>query len=164
MIVALSLLVVVVLAALVVFRRRRTTTAKKGEAKDAAPPGSAAEGRSISRFTTGQEISLCGTAGPLTGDLFPLRPGELGIGRDPAVCAIVLPPDTQGVSRHHLIVQAMPDGHVRVMDNGSRGGTTIGGQPLPAGEWVPLLPGADLVLGTSGVRFTLQKESRAAGP
>ena len=157
-------LVVVVVLALLLSRRRRTTSAGKKGPKDAAAPEAAAHGRSVSRFSTGQEISLYATGGPLAGDLFPLCPGEIGVGRDPAVCAIVLPPDTQGVSRHHLIVQAMPDGHVRVMDNGSRGGTTIGGQPLPAGEWVPLLPGADLVLGTSGVRFTLQKESRAAGP
>ena len=155
--------ILVAAVALATFFFLRTQRRETGS----APPtktGGEPPGRTLSRFATGEEIGLLATGGPFEGRHFPLRPGELRVGRDPAVCAVVLPPDTRGVSRLHLIVQALPDGHVRVQDNGSRAGSTIGGQKLPAGEWVPLLPGAELALGTDGVRFTLQREAhRGAG-
>ena len=48
------------------------------------------------------QFTLVGTAGPLTGSQFPLSAKALFVGRDPDTSNIVLPPDTQGVSRRHL--------------------------------------------------------------
>lgn len=87
---------------------------------------------------TGATLHLAGRTWPLG--------AHTTIGRDPDICDVLLPPDTDGVSRRHLEVRMGAAG-IEVRDCWSSGGTRLGGQPLKPGQWYPWTRGSALNLG-----------------
>ena len=76
------------------------------------------------------------------------------IGRDPAVCNVILPPDTPGVSRCHCSLELRDDG-VYLVDRGSSSGTFLSdGRRLPPDAWVRLE--GPFALGSAAVRFSAE--------
>jgi pSer/pThr/pTyr-binding forkhead associated (FHA) protein len=102
-------------------------------------------------------VTLLGRGGPLQGQSYPLDPGDYGVGRDPAVCAVILPAGTKGVSRHHATLRVRPDGSVLLQDNNSSAGTFVAGRRLPVADWQPLAAGEVFTLGEDDVRFELRR-------
>jgi hypothetical protein len=101
------------------------------------------------------QFTLVGTAGPLTGSQFPLSAKALFVGRDPDTSNIVLPPDTQGVSRRHFEIFVGPDG-VKIRDNYSSYGTFVDGSKIDSGVWVPVQKGQVVTLGGADTAFTVR--------
>lgn len=102
---------------------------------------------------------LLATNGPLANALFPLE-RRITFGRDPALCNVVFPSGTPGVSRRHCVLEPRSDG-MYLMDLGSSSGTFIdnlGGfmheKRLPANQWVKV--NGKFFLGSPNVMFTIQ--------
>ena len=95
--------------------------------------------------------SLTGIAGALAGAQFPLGK-MLTLGRDPALCNVVFPPQTQGVSRRHCAVESRADG-VYVMDLGSSYGTFLNGQQIEKNSWKKIT--GDLCIGSPNIKFAI---------
>lgn len=98
--------------------------------------------------------TLKAISGPLSSAVFSL--GErLTIGRDPAACNVVFPPNTKGVSRRHCTVENRADG-VYLMDLGSSMGTFFNdNQRAPVNQWVKL--SGSFALGSSQILFEVDK-------
>ena len=94
---------------------------------------------------------LLGVAGPLANALFPLEQ-KITLGRDPALCNVVLPPNTPGVSRRHCVLERHGD-EVIIMDVGSSAGTFMNGHRLEPNKWFNL--SGDFSLGSPNVTFAL---------
>lgn len=95
---------------------------------------------------------LKGIAGPLSSAVFSLGQ-RLTIGRDPAACNVLFPPNTKGVSRRHCTVENRADG-VYLMDLGSSAGTFFNGnQRAPINQWVRL--SGDFALGSPQISFAV---------
>jgi hypothetical protein len=86
--------------------------------------------------------------------VFPVPPGrEVGIGRDPGLCAIALP--DANVSALHARVK-IDGGRLLVWDEASENGTFLNGARLPPRAWVPVPHGA--VLRFAAVDLMVQLE------
>ena len=100
--------------------------------------------------------NLVALSGPLTGANFFFQQ-SLTVGRDPAVCNVILPPDTPGVSRCHCTLEYRADG-VYLMDRASSAGTFLqSGQRLPANQWVRV--NESFYLGSPAVTFSVKRQS-----
>ena len=100
---------------------------------------------------TSSVFTLTGVSGALAGAQFSLGK-MLTLGRDPALCDVVFPPQTAGVSRRHCAVEARADG-VYVMDLGSSCGTFLNGQQIRENSWQKVT--GDLCLGSPNTRFSI---------
>ena len=96
-------------------------------------------------------LALTCIAGALTGGHFPLGK-TLTLGRDPALCDVVFPPQTAGVSRRHCAVEARTDG-VYVMDLGSSYGTFLNGKQIQQNTWEKIT--GELWIGSQNTRFSI---------
>lgn len=97
---------------------------------------------------------LLGIAGPLANALFPLE-RRITFGRDPALCNVVFPSGTPGVSRRHCVLEPHPGG-LYLMDLGSSAGTFFqNGQRLPVNQWVQVTD--NFYLGSPSVMFSINK-------
>ena len=97
---------------------------------------------------------LLATSGPLVNALFPVA-GRITLGRDPAMCNVVFPSETPGISRRHCVLEPHSDG-IYVMDIGSSAGTFLqNGQRLPANQWVKV--SGNFYLGSPNVMFSIKK-------
>lgn len=102
---------------------------------------------------------LLATNGPLANALFPLE-RRITFGRDPALCNVVFPSGTPGVSRRHCVLEPRSDG-MYIMDLGSSSGTFIDSlgahmheKRLPANQWVKV--NGNFFLGSPNVMFAIQ--------
>lgn len=102
-----------------------------------------------------ETVRLVGLSGPLAAREFAIGPVPVCIGRDPAVAAILLPPNTVGVGRQHLQVFGR-QGMLMVRDCRSKGGTTVDGMPLQPDVWTPVRPGQVIMLGGPSVQFVVR--------
>ena len=104
---------------------------------------------------------LLGTAGPLANALFPIE-RRITFGRDPALCNVVFPSGTPGVSRRHCVLESHSGG-LYLMDLGSSSGTFLqGGQRLPVNQWVQVT--GSFYLGSPSVMFSIKKGGGQAQP
>ena len=95
---------------------------------------------------------LKATSGPLVNALFPLEQ-RITLGRDPAVCNVVFPAGTPGISRRHCVLEPHPDG-VYLMDLASTSGTFLqNGQRLPVNQWVKI--SSNFYLGSPNAMFAI---------
>ncbi len=94
-------------------------------------------------------------AGPLQGRSWPLTQ-PLVVGRDPG-CSIVLPPETNGVSRRHCQI-SLQGGSPMLMDLGSAHGTFLNGSRLAPNVSVSLPENAEILLGSRNVILILQRK------
>lgn len=100
-------------------------------------------------------VTLTAVSGPLTGAVFPFYQ-SVTIGRDPAVCNVIFPPETAGVSRRHCVLECRADG-VYLMDLGSSAGTFLqSGQRLPNNQWVRIA--GDFYLGAPSIMFSVSNQ------
>ena len=90
-------------------------------------------------------------AGPMQGNKFELTI-PLTIGRDPATCNVILPPDTAGVSRQHCKIEKHGD-DIYIMDVGSSKGTFMQGQRLEVNQWYKVT--SNFYLGSPAVMFSV---------
>lgn len=99
---------------------------------------------------------LLATNGPLANALFPLE-RRITFGRDPALCNVVFPSGTPGVSRRHCVLEPHSDG-MYLMDLGSSSGTFLqNGQRLQPNQWVKVSD--NFCLGSPNVMFAIQRDS-----
>lgn len=99
-------------------------------------------------------LGLACLSGPLKGQLFPIGPEGLMVGRD-YDCGVCFPCDTLGVSRHHCSIRWYRGGPA-VVDLGSSYGSFLAdGRRLPANAPVPIQPGCRFSLGIPGYSFEL---------
>ena len=104
---------------------------------------------------------LLATNGPLANALFPLEQ-RITFGRDPALCNIVFPSGTPGVSRRHCVLEPHSDG-IYLMDLDSSSGTFLqNGQRLNPNQWVKIT--GNFCLGSPNVMFAIQKSGQAPMP
>jgi pSer/pThr/pTyr-binding forkhead associated (FHA) protein len=82
--------------------------------------------------------------GPKSGQVFDLIADVMTLGRDAVADIVIVDPE---VSRQHLQFKQTDDGH-RLQDLGSTNGTFVNGRRL-SGEWVDLVPGQEIMLGSS---------------
>lgn len=105
-------------------------------------------------------LMLQATSGPLVNAQFPVEQ-RLTLGRDPAMCNVVFPPSTPGVSRRHCVLEPH-SGELYLMDLGSSTGTFLqSGQRLPANQWVKLT--GSFYLGSSNVTFAINRGAIQGG-
>ncbi len=155
--VSIGLVVAALLLALVIGRRSESTPLIR-EPKARQPR------RETQRIRTGPRdsgptvasgASIVFQKGPTAGDRFRLQREELlAIGRDPAVCAIVLPADTPLVSKKHVELR-FRDGRWQLRDAWSSAGTFLAGHAVEQGRWVELPLGIPVRLGEV-VEFSLE--------
>ena len=94
---------------------------------------------------------LLANSGPLKNSLFPIGQ-RLTFGRDPALCNVVFPSGTPGISRRHCVIEKHSDG-IYLMDLNSLSGTFLqNGQKLTANQWVKVTNG--FYLGSQGSIFS----------
>jgi len=93
------------------------------------------------------------------GQVTVLEAGETTIGRDRA-STVRLPPDEQGVSRHHARIVRSSGGYF-VEDLNSTNGTLLNGQRLPPRQMISLPAGGVLQIGLH--HFTFQLHDRPEG-
>lgn len=111
------------------------------------------------------EIFLVGISGKLADIRVPVTTKLLAIGREPAVCDIVVAPDTEGVSRKHIEVRVAQAGQrggqaeIEIRDVYSSNGTTIDGQAIAPGSWHALRMGQRVCLGQSQEIFTVATDA-----
>ena len=102
--------------------------------------------------------SLTALSGPLAGANFFFQ-RSITLGRDPAVCNVILPADTPGVSRCHCTLEYRADG-VYLMDKASSAGTFFqSGRRLPANQWVKVTE--NFYLGSPAVTFSVKRQASA---
>lgn len=100
---------------------------------------------------------LLATNGPLANALFPLE-HRITFGRDPALCNVVFPSGTPGVSRRHCVLEPRSDG-MYLMDLSSSSGTFLqNGQRLTPNQWVKV--NGNFCLGSPNVMFAIQSGNR----
>jgi pSer/pThr/pTyr-binding forkhead associated (FHA) protein len=98
--------------------------------------------------------TLICTNGHFNGVRFPIN-NNLAIGRNPKLCQIVFPDDTQGISSLHCEITILATG-IFLTDKGSTYGTfLLDGRKLAAHESVPLAPGAGFYLADRKNEFKL---------
>jgi S1-C subfamily serine protease len=95
--------------------------------------------------------SLQCSAGPLSGQRFPVPKQGLLIGRDSSKCQIVLSEDD--VSKEHAWVVPL-DGSVVLIDRGSTNGVFLNSMDSPRVSKVPLKNGDKILIGKSAAAFT----------
>jgi len=125
-------------------RRERSTQQARGLHR--APPQQGSESRAF----------LVGLGGAYEGQSVPLDGGGLTVGRDPAVCGLVLAADTPGISRRHAQVRVGQSGRVEVRDCWSSKGTVVSGRKISAGHWVEVASGSVVEFGGPGARFRVE--------
>ena len=91
---------------------------------------------------------VCET-GPDSGVSTPLGDGPVVVGRSPLADLIVNDPS---IELHHLVVEALPNGHIRVTQLSGRAATRVGGHPVTAGS-VVVPSGAVVSVGASRLRL-----------
>lgn len=97
---------------------------------------------------------LLATAGPLVNALFPIE-NRITFGRDPALCNVVFPAGTVGVSRRHCVMERHLN-ELFLMDLNSSAGTFLqNGQRLQPNQWVKITNG--FYLGSPNVMFSVQQ-------
>jgi hypothetical protein len=141
---ALFVLGVAVLILLLVRRTRESQTKEKEAPADELPEPPQQK----------DHFFLVGVSGAYANEKVPIDEEGIVVGRNPAVCNLVLPPESQGVSRKHLEVKAS-DGGVQVRDAFSKLGTSIDGRRLPQGEWQKVSPGQKIELADGDVVFAV---------
>lgn len=123
-------------------------------APEPAPKGLAlpARGGATHVFEAPPSLSVRFIAGPLAGKVVPFGAGAV-LGREPPGAAIVIP--DPGVSGAHAWIG--PRGpRVVFVDRGSTNGSSVNGQPVPAGQEVEIRARDVVTLGKSGtVQFVL---------
>ena len=97
------------------------------------------------------------TAGPDSGGIHPVGPGEHGIGRAPGATVRLADPD---VSRLHAALRVSAGG-ATVADLASTNGTTVDGQPATRAG-LPVAPGDLLEIGASRLELVERRPTRAA--
>ncbi len=113
--------------------------------------------RPLGRASTDAPLELHVSAGPDSGAVHPLGPGEHGIGRAVEANVRIDDPD---VSRLHAVLQVGPGG-VTVVDLDSTNGTTLGGVPVHRGG-APFGSGEVLEIGASRLELVAPVRARAA--
>ncbi|MBQ7706088.1 MAG: FHA domain-containing protein [Selenomonadaceae bacterium] len=104
---------------------------------------------------------LLAGSGPLINSLFPIKQ-TLTLGRDPALCNVVFPSGTPGISRRHCVIEKHSDG-IYLMDLNSLSGTFLqNGQKLAANQWVKVTDG--FYLGSQNAMFTIDYGSKKIPP
>ena len=105
-------------------------------------------------------ISLLGVAGPAAGERFRMTPQTLRVGRDPALCQIVLPDGSGKISKVHCLVGVDSSGsRLFLEDNHSTNGTFLGsGERVLPGQRMHLLCNATFYLSTPAVMFQVIAE------
>ena len=99
-------------------------------------------------------------AGPDCGVSTPLGDGPIVIGRSPLADLTVHDPT---IELHHLVVEALTDGRVRITQLSGRAATRVGGAPITSGSIdVPL--GAVVTVGASRLRLGRPREPNALEP
>lgn len=93
-------------------------------------------------------------AGPLEGKTYTLS-SSLTFGRDPSRCGVVLPEQTQGVSKAHCRLDIGAAG-VTLTDLDATYGTFLGGEKLTPNRPYPIHRGDSFTLGSDAIKFTLQ--------
>ncbi len=97
-----------------------------------------------------------------TGRVDTFADGPVLIGRAPECDVVVTGEGCEVVSGSHArLIQ--DEGGWLVLDAGGRNGTFVDGDPVPAGESLPIASGQTLSLGGPGVAFAVQIEDEARG-
>lgn len=95
-----------------------------------------------------KEKALIGKGGEMDGYLYLLNHTPIGIGRDPAQCNIVYPPETRGISRLHC--QLIQKGNNWYLVDRSTCGTWMRNRRLKKGRSYLLKPGDNFFLASAG--------------
>ncbi|MGN1203109.1 MAG: DUF975 family protein [Eubacterium sp.] len=96
-------------------------------------------------------------SGEYSGGEFPLTDGtELVIGRNAAMCNIVMSLANKDISQKHVVIKYNPQKNVYVVTDLSSNGTFANGQRLQKGTPTQINRGAVLSLATNKVRFVLE--------
>ncbi len=98
---------------------------------------------------------VSGVAGPVRGMNWKLS-GRLTVGRDPS-CAIVLPANTNGVSRQHCCIE-LQGSSVVLTDLGSAYGTYLLGRKLEANRPVNLPLDTEIYIGSDRVALVVRRK------
>ncbi len=104
---------------------------------------------------------LKGVGGPLADVKLELGSEPLAIGRDPRVSHLIFPPDTEDVSKRHVLVQYQPATRTFTIEDAfSTNGTYLrSGKKLTPGQAYPLQPGEKFYLSGSGISFRVDLEA-----
>ena len=101
-------------------------------------------------------LMLKATSGPLVNALFPVEQ-MLTFGRDPAMCNVVFPSNTPGISRRHCVLKPH-SGELYLMDLGSMAGTFLqNGQRLQPNQWIKVT--SNFYLGSTNAMFAINRSS-----
>lgn len=102
-----------------------------------------------------REGHLTGLCGSYQGAVIPIKNGEtVVIGRDPAVCSIVIK-DEQASRKHCEVRYNAENGMYSVTDHSANGTFDGAGNRLPASKAVPMSAGSEIRIGKDGERFRL---------
>lgn len=96
---------------------------------------------------------LVGVAGSFLGQKVPLSEKPCVVGRDPASCNLVFPPEASHVSRQHCQFMHDAGGQVTVEDLSSTHGTFRNNERLPARQRIVITTGDRIVLGDASTAF-----------
>ncbi len=109
---------------------------------------------SVSNSAPARIMVLKAISGPIANAVFPIEQ-RLTIGRDPAMCNVVFPSNTAGISRRHCVLESHADG-IYVMDLGSQYGTFFqNGQRLPINQWMKIT--GNFYLGSPSAMFAVNQ-------
>lgn len=101
--------------------------------------------------------SIVGITGEVAGKRFPITGNGIMIGRDPAVCQVVLK-KSSGISRIHCFVSYNPQSGMFIVSdrNSSYGTFTLNGMRVTANKSVALKKGERFYLATANTMFEVQ--------
>lgn len=101
--------------------------------------------------------SIVGVTGEIAGKRFPITGNGIMIGRDPAVCQVVLK-KSSGISRIHCFVSYNPQSGMFIVSdrNSSYGTFTLNGMRVTANKSVALKKGERFYLATANTMFEVQ--------
>lgn len=102
-----------------------------------------------------KEKVLVGKGGEMDGCLYLLHHTPISIGRDPAQCNIIYPPEAKGISRLHC--QLIQEGENWLLVDFSSYGTWMQNKRLEKGRSYPLKPGDDFFLASKKDGFVFQE-------
>ncbi|MBI4859221.1 MAG: FHA domain-containing protein [Candidatus Riflebacteria bacterium] len=131
------------------FEEKRTTRISRQLGRHRAVP--------LPRRLPLDRYELLALSGPDGGKTFTIQrsPVQVGHGAENDICLT-----DETVSRVHLSIEDTPDGH-RIKDLGSTNGTRVNGVPVVDAL---LLPGADIALGETTLRFQPRRDGVADEP
>ena len=102
-----------------------------------------------------KKIALQATSGALAGKSFVFL-DSVSIGKNSALCELVLPMDSKNVGAVNCKLYFMPDSNaLRIVDCGSGGTYLEDGTKLEAGKEYPLISGSKFYVGSSSNTFSV---------